>query len=71
MMHGKSLDHLIHKQERKNVNDGLHKAITFSKKLELLLDVVKGMMYLHSLQPVIVHRDLKPSVSVPIDKLTG
>lgn len=60
LMH-KSLEWLIH--SKKNMNTyTLHNSITFEKKLELLLDVIKGMLYLHSLQPVIVHRDLKPSV---------
>lgn len=56
-----SLDKLIHKQVKKK--QIFHNALPFTKKVELLLDVVKGMIYLHGLQPAIVHRDLKPSVS--------
>lgn len=33
----------------------------------LLWDVVRGMCYLHSLNPVLLHRDLKPS-NVLLDK---
>jgi serine/threonine protein kinase len=61
LMPGASLDKLIHKQVKKK--QAFHNALTFTKKVELLLDVVKGMIYLHGLQPAIVHRDLKPSVS--------
>jgi serine/threonine protein kinase len=53
-MHGGSLDTVIHKKRQ----------ISFERKIELLLDVVKGMIYLHGLEPAIVHRDLKPNVSV-------
>jgi hypothetical protein len=60
-MHGKSLDTIIHKSSRKTLKS-LHNNILFTRKLELLLDVVKGMLYLHNLTPQIVHRDLKPSV---------
>jgi len=33
--------------------------ITWSQRLKILLDVAKGMEYLHSQSPIIVHRDLK------------
>jgi hypothetical protein len=35
--------------------------LTFEDKLRLLLDVVRGMVYLHYLDPPMLHRDLKPS----------
>ncbi len=58
-MHGKSLDTLLYTSKRRQ---GYHNAISFKHKVELLNDVVVGMMYLHGQQPPIVHRDLKPSV---------
>jgi serine/threonine protein kinase len=63
-MLGKSLHDLIHgRQSKRRIEQNyLHNAVSFEKKVELLLDVVKGMMYLHGLDPVIVHRDLKPNV---------
>jgi serine/threonine protein kinase len=60
-MHGKSLDSVIH-QKSVQCLDLLHNRLSFAKKSELLLDVVKGMIYLHGLDPTIIHRDLKPSV---------
>lgn len=33
--------------------------IEFSLKLRMILDSVKGMVYLHSFEPPIIHRDLK------------
>ncbi|KAL0482922.1 hypothetical protein AKO1_014125 [Acrasis kona] len=39
-----------------------HKGLQFSKKIEILIDVIKGMLYLHSHEPnAIIHRDLKTS----------
>jgi serine/threonine protein kinase len=64
LMHGASLDILVHKKVRKTRL--FHNVISFSKKIELLMDVIKGMLYLHGLNPPIVHRDLKPSVSAMI-----
>jgi serine/threonine protein kinase len=54
-MQGGSLDVLLHKKKKS-------RSLSFEKKVELLLDVVKGMIYLHGLEPAIVHRDLKPNV---------
>ncbi|KAG2377713.1 hypothetical protein C9374_008798 [Naegleria lovaniensis] len=34
--------------------------LSFIDKLRILIQVARGMDYLHSLQPAIVHRDLKP-----------
>jgi serine/threonine protein kinase len=59
-MTGGSLDKLVHSKKKKQK---LHASLKFSRKIELLLDVVKGLLYLHGLNPVIVHRDLKPGVS--------
>jgi serine/threonine protein kinase len=59
LMPGLSLDKLLHKKVRRT--KPFHNVLPFDQKIELLLDVVKGMLYLHSLQPSIVHRDLKPS----------
>jgi serine/threonine protein kinase len=59
-MLGRSLESLLHK--KKTNENKLHVNLTFEKKLLLLLDVAKGMIYLHGLQPALVHRDLKPSV---------
>jgi serine/threonine protein kinase len=60
LMPGKSLDIMIHKHS-KRITNKYHNALTFDRKVDLLLDVIRGMQYLHSLQPAIVHRDLKPS----------
>jgi receptor-interacting serine/threonine-protein kinase 3 len=55
---------VIHSKKK---GTGLHQNIVFSKKIELLLAVVRGMQYLHSRQPPMLHRDLKPS-NVLLDK---
>ena len=34
--------------------------IRFLKKVEILLDIAKALMYLHSLESPIIHRDIKP-----------
>jgi hypothetical protein len=49
--------------ERRTVNDDdlLKVHLSFAKKLDILLDVIRGMLYLHQCVPKIVHRDLKPS----------
>jgi serine/threonine protein kinase len=59
-MLGRSLESILHKKKTNETK--LHVNLTFEKKLSLLLDVAKGMIYLHGLQPALVHRDLKPSV---------
>ncbi len=61
LMPGASLDKLLHKRVAQTKR--FHNVININKKVELLLDVVKGMLYLHGLHPPIIHRDLKPSVS--------
>jgi serine/threonine protein kinase len=59
LMDGKSLEYVIYGQ--KKTSEELHQALSFSKKLELLSQVVRGMIYLHSMEPPLLHRDLKPS----------
>jgi serine/threonine protein kinase len=44
-----------------------HRVISFNQKIDILLQVVGGMIYLHSLSPQIIHRDLKPS-NILLDK---
>jgi serine/threonine protein kinase len=44
-----------------------HRIVTFKQKVEILLQIVGGMIYLHSLTPPIIHRDLKPS-NILLDK---
>jgi serine/threonine protein kinase len=65
LMLGDSLDKLLYTKGRMR-NADRHSVMRFERKVELLLDVVKGMLYLHGLQPAIIHRDLKPSVSVAV-----
>ncbi len=60
-----SLHALIH--QKKKSDKIKHRVISFKKKLDLLLQVVGGMIYLHSLNPPIIHRDLKPS-NILLDK---
>ncbi len=61
-MHGKSFESLLYNPKKK-LKNRYHNAISFVRKIELLKDVVVGMMYLHNQHPPIVHRDLKPNVS--------
>jgi hypothetical protein len=58
LMNGRSLEHAIHSKKKKS--DKLHSVIPLVKKIELLLEVVRGMIYLHGLTPPVLHRDLKP-----------
>ncbi len=60
-MPGRSLDTLLYSGVMRGSIRNLHNAVPFRRKLDLLLDVVKGMLYLHNLTPPIVHRDLKPN----------
>jgi serine/threonine protein kinase len=59
-MDGKSLEALIHGKKQLNER-GLHHAVSFSKKVELLLEMLRGLVYMHARQPPLLHRDLKPS----------
>lgn len=60
-MNGSSLDAIIHSKKNLHQTDRLHKTLSYDKKLEILLDIVRGMIYMHSRQPPLLHRDLKPS----------
>ncbi|KAG2393873.1 hypothetical protein C9374_003637 [Naegleria lovaniensis] len=52
---GGSLDKLIYnKKKAKN------EIITFGRKLEILKDICRALIYLHNTRPPIIHRDLKP-----------
>ena len=35
--------------------------LSLSQKMDIMLDICKGIEYLHNLKPTIVHRDLKPA----------
>src|SRR3989338_10814414 len=59
LMSGGSLSDAIF--TRKRSKRIMHRTIPFKKKLDILRQVVQGMMYLHGLTPPILHRDLKPS----------
>jgi serine/threonine protein kinase len=59
-MSGKSLDKVVHKNTKKTHE--IHASMKFEKKVKLLMDVVKGMLYLHALEPAVIHRDLKSNV---------
>jgi hypothetical protein len=63
-----SIDHLLYKKNAAILSQNIelddrvrHRAMTFEKKLDILCDVIKGMIYLHSHDPPIVHRDIKTS----------
>lgn len=67
LMNGGSLASYIKAQNYARATATLHQQISFSKKVQLLLDVCRGIVYLHSLTPVLCHRDLKPS-NILLDK---
>jgi tRNA A-37 threonylcarbamoyl transferase component Bud32 len=52
-----SLDHMIKKYVK--TNDSLHQLFSFERKLEMILDVIRGMSYLHGHEPPVLHCDLK------------
>jgi serine/threonine protein kinase len=60
LMTGKSLDHALYHTKKKKKTE-MHNVFTFEKKVEILMEVVRGMLYLHGLTPALLHRDLKPS----------
>ena len=45
----------------------IDRKLTFRQKIKILLDVARGMQYLHQLKRQIIHRDLK-SLNILIDK---
>ncbi|KAL0487750.1 MAPKK kinase [Acrasis kona] len=57
-----SLDDLIYEKHQNK-----YKSIPLMHKFNMLIDVCKGMIYLHSLNPQILHHDLKPS-NVLVDR---
>jgi len=64
-MSGKSLEHALY--STKNSSKKTHKCFSFSKKVDILIQITRGMIYLHGLIPPLIHRDLKPS-NVLLDK---
>jgi serine/threonine protein kinase len=60
-----NLQSLMHSKTKSNKIK--HRVISFNQKIDILLQVVGGMIYLHSLSPQIIHRDLKPS-NILLDK---
>jgi serine/threonine protein kinase len=63
-MHGKSLDTLLYTSKRRQ---GYHNAISFKHKVELLNDVVVGMMYLHGQQPEAINNSVKQEQATRVD----
>jgi serine/threonine protein kinase len=61
-MPGNSLESVINRKGKQS-SGHLHNAVSFGKKVDLLLGITRGMSYLHGLEPAIIHRDLKPGVS--------
>jgi serine/threonine protein kinase len=62
LMSGGSLDTFIKpKSLRSSAIDVENLKISFVTKVVLLKHVCRGMIYVHSLNPVLCHRDLKPS----------
>ncbi|KAL0481840.1 serine/threonine protein kinase/receptor [Acrasis kona] len=49
-------------------NFALHTTIPFKTKISFLLDVIRGVIYLHKMSPPVLHRDLKPS-NILIDQI--
>jgi serine/threonine protein kinase len=64
--HNFSIDHHLYNIDSPVLRKGRHRAFTMKKKIEILLDVTMGMMYLHGLG--LVHRDLKTS-NILLDKM--
>lgn len=54
---GSLYDVLVEARERPNGD--LARALTWYRRVSMMLDAAKGMLYLHSHKPTIVHRDLK------------
>jgi serine/threonine protein kinase len=61
LMSGNSLQHAIHKLRGDSEDVQLHKSMPLSKKIDILTQVVQGLVYLHNLSPPLLHRDIKPS----------
>jgi len=52
---------LIHSHSQSNQNS-LHFQSSFALQLKCVGDVARGMLFLHSQDPLVIHRDLKPQV---------
>jgi len=50
---------LIHSHSQSNQNS-LHFQSSFALQLKCVGDVARGMLFLHSQDPLVIHRDLKP-----------
>lgn len=62
LMAGKSLEAALYQnKERKLLGQRRHQSMSLKTKMNLLYQVVQGMVYLQKLDPPILHRDLKPS----------
>ena len=62
LMNGGNLEKLINPKSLSNsVIDVAKLRVPFTKKVMILKDVCRGMIYVHGLNPVLCHRDLKPS----------
>jgi len=62
-LHRGSLFKLLHREQNENVRSALDQR----RRMRMALDVIRGMHYLHSFEPMIVHRDLK-SPNLLVDK---
>ena len=60
---GESLFKLLH--EKRNIH------LSWSQKFKMILDIARGMLYLHEAQPPILHRDLKSLNLLLMDAVTG
>lgn len=60
---GESLFKLLH--EKKNVH------LSWNQKFKMIIDIARGMLYLHEAQPPILHRDLKSLNLLLMDQVNG
>ncbi len=64
-MAGRSLSYALMKspeaKKKRALQDGStpHVVMSFQRKIEILIDVARGMSYMHGLEPKLIHRDLK------------
>ena len=50
---------MIHNEEPEAQEDKYKLKKTWSLKLSIMLDIARGMKFLHGQDPIIIHRDLK------------
>jgi len=62
-LHRGSLFKLLHREQ----SPGIVAALDERRRMRMAMDVIRGMNYLHSFEPMIVHRDLK-SPNLLVDK---